>query len=228
MGMQGVGVAVLLATLVTRASTLDPSWDRCSPVLVDRTIVPGSFASLHVSVIGHDQPHRGYEFWIAIGDEANTTPDAWRFDDGGCQGPMRLLIDHLNRAVVTKTCPSFQGARESIQIKGYLPAPAHLNLPSGMAVAVLANTYPETKFTMVNPDTRYFLGRVRFDHSLSALGTASQPGTCGGLEYGMCFRLISERCGWVNDSGQQVQFTIGNGRVTANGGCQAVPAASST
>ena len=230
----GVAYTALLLTTAAfmptaaNAGTIDLSWDKCSPVVSDKAIGSGSYAPLLVSVLGHDQPHRAYEFWIAIGDDSNATPDAWRFDDAGCQGPGRITIDHMNSSTVVKTCPSFQGALASVQVKGYLPSPAHLGLPRGMSVVALANAYSPANFIEVNPAMRYFLGRILFDHQLSVPGSAGEPGTCGGVEHGMCLRLIPERCNWVNESGQEIRFTIGSGSATANGGCRAVPAANST
>ena len=53
------------------ASTLDLSWDRCAPITSDKTLAPESFllASLWVTVTGHSQLHKGYEFWISVGEK---------------------------------------------------------------------------------------------------------------------------------------------------------------
>ena len=179
-----------------------------------------------VSVLGHDVPHAGYEFRIAVADAQGSLPDAWRFDTGGCQDPSRIRIETIPPSE-QQICQAFQdwGPYE----RSYSLATPDLGLPATAAVIRLAITYPEPNSTRIDPTRRYYLGTVTFDHSNSVVGSATEPGTCGGLERGMCLTLLPAHVSYMRTDGTRVPFSIGNGTITLNGGdCAAVPAGPST
>ena len=61
------------------------SWDRCEPVAVHKSYLgegSGQVATLVLSIINCDLPNNGHRTKVLIGPDP---PDAWRFDDMGCQ-----------------------------------------------------------------------------------------------------------------------------------------------
>ena len=206
----GIVPALLISAMTTSsvatATVIDLSWHVCSPVVTHVDPGPGSLA-LVVSATGQAQPHKAYEFWIAVSRPDGGLSDAWRFDAAGCQGSGRLEISHL-RPIDAKSCPNFQRAEPSIQIKSFQPAPEFLALPPTTAVAVLANTYP-SGVTFVNPSTRWFLGALIFDHTSSVVGAGTPGVSCGGYEETVCFRIVHSRCNWLTLDGEEVPFVAG-------------------
>ena len=202
--------ALLLAASATTTfaqGAVSLSWDTCTGP-VNKTIAPGTQAGLHASVLGHNQPHQAYQVFIRLGSRS-AMHDAWRFDAAGCQGSSFISIDHLVPSAIAKTCPAFQGALASIQIKDY-----SYDAGTGRARGVLANTYPAGNNTQVNPVQRYFLAHFRFDH-LSSVGGPGDPGnSCGGLEVPVCFYFT--KASWLTPGGVEVPWAYGQEYVTAN------------
>ncbi len=228
-GMALTTLAVL-ATMPAGATTLDLSWNRCAPI--ESNFIPGSepgAISLYASATGQVEPHMGYEVWLLLGDANDVLPDAWRFDADGCQGPNRLQIDHLPPAAAVKTCPSFQGANQSLQIKAFQFAPPALGVPTTLGNLVIANSYPDGVATP-DPNLRYFLARYFFDHFESSVEGEGTPGvSCGGFERPVCFSVFAPRCNWqVANFGAVVPFEIGQGFATFRGECKSVPATNTT
>ena len=162
----------------------------CTPIVTDITPTAGP-TSVIVSELGNDQTHNAYQvrFLIASADGQDQVPDAWRFDAAGCQGTSFITINHLPPATASKTCPAFQGATASIQIKDYSFLQNNPNYPSTEVRGTLANTYPAGATSL--PGTRYFLAQFIFDHTFSVAG-AGTPGTdCGGFERPMCIALLT-------------------------------------
>ncbi|MGH7724647.1 MAG: hypothetical protein ACREOU_04395 [Candidatus Eiseniibacteriota bacterium] len=170
--------------------TVDMSWDACTPIVVDKTTTAAAPVGLVISILGHDEFHQGYEVWGVMGTAARTTPDAWAFDAAGCQTPARITIEHLTPVALSKTCPSFQGAAASIQVKTFDAGAGtgDLNLDPNLRRFVLANAYPSGISTSV-ASQRYFLARFLFDHSISVVGPGTPGVDCGGLESALCLWL---------------------------------------
>ena len=220
----GLPITLGLAPLAHAAGIIDLSWNACSPIVVDRSMSADGANHLYVSVLGQDEAHRGYQWFVVIHDASGSVPDAWRFDDGGCQPPGRVAIEHL-WPDMTQSCPAFQGGLASTQTRGYQSVA--LGVPGLPMVAFLTNSYPEGQ-SSVDPAKRYALGRIVFDHSSSVPGAATTPGTCGGLDEPMCLALEPTLTGWVDMDGTSRAWTIGNGAVTVRGGCEPVPVAPTT
>jgi len=209
------------------AGTIDLSWNACSPLVADINPAGPGPISLYASVSGHSDPHEGYEVWGYVGDAKDLLPDAWAFQEGGCQGPSRFRVDHLPPAEVADKCPAFQGDELSLQIKSFHLATPASGFPQTMGNFVIANVYPSDG-GIVNPDPnqRYFLARFLFDHTNSVAG-ASTGEQCGGYEQSMCLFLAPARCNYVYQ-GIESRFTPGQMFVTFRGECKSVPANAAT
>jgi hypothetical protein len=216
---------------------VDMTWGvTCTPIVTDIVPTAGP-VSMIVSELGNDQTHNAYQVRFLIASAARTIPDAWEFDAAGCQGTAFITINHLPPATASKTCPAFQGATASIQIKDYSFLSNNPEYPSTEARGVCANTYPAGATSL--PGTRYFLAQFIFDHTFSVTGPGT-PGTdCGGFETPMCLALLTgDRTGRPEGStsylrladGVEVPFDSGNTFLTVGGspGCPATPVENKT
>jgi hypothetical protein len=226
-------MVTLAGTSQAANGVIDMSWNVCAPVVQDiTTTTPGQY-SLYLSVLGIDQAHQAYEVTYIYSNSSSTVPDAWRFDPAGCQGSSFVTIDHLAPAAVSKVCPTFQGALQSVQVKdvAFVPPSDSRYLQTNMRVS-LFNAYP-AGIPTTNPATRYFLGRTLFDHTFSVVGPTDPGNTCGGFEQSICFKLI--RGNYLDLAGTEIPFdrNVAVGAplfVTFNGpaGCAGVPAQAKT
>jgi hypothetical protein len=184
-------------------------WDSCTgPITI--TVEGGSPVALWASVVGQAQPHLGYQIRIEVGRASGRMlPDAWRFDADGCQGSKFIAIDVITAIPeMSKTCPSFQGAAQSIQVKDYSVDPV-----SGRGRIVCANAYPFGT-SLPNPATRYWLMRVLFDHTFSTAG-ATVPGvSCGGVEEPVCFMV--RQAEWLTTDLVETPWAIDQEFLSAN------------
>jgi hypothetical protein len=202
---------MLLAPCAQAAGTVSLSWDTCTGPL-NRKIQPGSLVSFYVSEIGHSEPHYGYDVRVQLStwcgtDGATPLPDAWRFEDGGCQGPDFLLIEHLTPDG-SYFCYSFQGAVASQQIKQFTYDPL-----SGKAEIALVNAYPAGAIS-TDPTKRYYLARVLFDQTFGAAGPSVPGVACGGLEQPVC--LLLRKASWLDGSSTERAFAVANACIGAN------------
>jgi len=179
-----------VATLGHAANgVVDMTWGlTCTPIVTDITPTAGP-TSMIVSALGNDQTHNAYQVRFLIASTTRTIPDAWRFDAAGCQGTSFITINHLPPATASKTCPAFQGANPSIQIKDYSFIQNSPDYPSTEVRGVLANTYPAGATSL--PATRYFLAQFIFDHTFSVVGATTPGADCGGFETAMCLALLT-------------------------------------
>ena len=110
----------------------------------------------------------------------------------GCQAqldPESVSLEFVPPAADAPTCPAFMAASsQSAQFtRIQLSGPTDFYAPSQI-LCVVSNTYHPGVTTM-NPQTRYFLARFRFDHTRSVEGSGTAESTCGGAEIPVCFRL---------------------------------------
>lgn len=207
---------VLLAVLapVRAHAGADLSWQACAPIQGNRSPGPGETTStLYVSATGLEILHRGYSFqlwWaaeLACGETA-WTPDAWRFDSGGCQ-PRRS--GEISLVPPSPSCPALYGAvdptRDILEIRW---SPPDFGTPSGAMRAMVAASYNERVQTP-DPAKRYFMAALRFDHSSSVAGEGTPGVTCGGYETPLCFSLWSGPSPGEPCDGQRFSdiFTVG-------------------
>ena len=79
--------------------TIAFTWDACDgPIHTKRPpSTPGIYRA-NISVLGTDILHKAYTLKFVYGDANQTVPDAWRFDEAGCQGSTFISIhDHPPR-----------------------------------------------------------------------------------------------------------------------------------
>jgi hypothetical protein len=204
--------ALFLGAMATAASAQGVAslgWDGCTGP-INKAVAAGTIADLNATVINHSTPHKAYQVFISLGSgAAGPLRDAWRFDAAGCQGSSLITINHLSPALLSKTCPSFQGTLPSLQIKDYSYDPL-----TGKARGVLANTYPDGNSVQINPLQRYFLAQFKFDHTFSTVGPSDPGQTCGGVEVPVCAHFTS--ASWLNFDGIETEWTRGQEFVTAN------------
>jgi hypothetical protein len=212
---------------------VDLGWNACGPITSGLpSIAPGTpEVSLWVSVLGLDQRIRGYSFQILYGiPTERRVPDAWRFDALGCQTAAQVHIDHL----VTKTCPPLIGPKPwSLQIERVEPNGTWMPwFESDLMLITLSNAYEnagEDSPAGIDPGTRYFLGRVRFDHTYSVNGPTTPGVDCGGLDEPLCFTLVTGQ--YVNFEGSTIPFGFSGVRSLTVGppsGCPDTPTRNST
>ncbi len=183
------------------------SWDTCNPLVSHKVVAPGTIASLVGSVTGQDQVHGGYTLMLT-GHAAASIPDAWQFDDDGCQ-PYPVIIDYIVVTAIGKVCPTFsQFGPVSVQERTF-----DYDATSGSVRAALAIRYPTVLSS--NPATRYFTLRILFDHTDSVSGGGTPGVTCGGLESLITFDV--ERAVWINAANEEVPWPLENDHVTAAG-----------
>ncbi len=214
--MKVTRILVSLSLLVLAAGTASAApvarvlWDVCdapAPLPTNRNVQPGNMAGIVASAVGHDQAVAGTNVWILIGNGTNELGDAWRFDAAGCQGAAFVTIDHLSPALLSKTCPSLQGALTSVQVKIWDYDPS-----TGKGRGILGNGYVGVN-TNPNPAQRYFIGRFLFDHTFSVDGEGVPGLTCGRLAQGVCGHVIKAE--WLTATGVETPYDLENDFVTS-------------
>ncbi len=217
-----VGTMALAALLVSAAAaTWAPSvfagasvsinWTSCTgPINLNTS--GGAPANAFVSILGQTQVSQAYQCVTLLGSSNAPIADAWRFDPSGCEGSSLFTLNHLAPSSVSKTCPSFQGILQSLQIKDYA-----YDVASGKVRITLANAYPNADASnnpqgnpaAVSPSQRYFLANYLFDLTFATTGPTVAGSTCGHLETPVCFVLLT--ASWLDLSGAEFQLPIANG-----------------
>lgn len=245
--LQALGLALLVAgapgaSPADAAGRISLSWNGCSPIVSDISSDGAHPYSAYVSVIGQSELHTAYQWYAYLRrvSDPYPFPDAWRFDALGCQTSGLIRIDHLPSATLAKTCPAFAGAGPATtQIKEF-----SFNALTSRATIRFESIYPNG-VAAVDPNTRYFLGRVEFDHTFSVVGPGTpgaDPGspalTCGGFEADMRLSFLTEcsdprfctqsYVNWLDPQGVGHAFEIENPTLTFCGSCGPTPAVRST
>ena len=170
-------LALLAATAgAAHAQFVRCSWSTCDPQNINQDFVgPGAY-SLVVSMINADQPNVGHDVTLAVYPEI---PDAWRFDDSGCQTGAQLVVE--NGGPLSKTCPAMRGPNPfPITFYGY-------DNGTGRGTLRMLNTYDTFDPA---PDLRYLLWAVTFDHTYSVVGPGAPGETCGGAEVPVSLEIL--------------------------------------
>jgi hypothetical protein len=199
--------------------TVRLSWDSCSPLVFDKTMNPGP-VQIVASVIGQSTPHQAYQVWIVARQNGSVVlPDAWRFDAAGCQAG-RASVSSTPEPPLAASCPPFVPAGvQMLEIKLVQIAPPGLGLFGEWINGLLAVAYPAG--VTPDPDVRYHLATFTFDHTFSVPGSATEAGTCGGLDAQMCIAAVPWKVTWLDLQGQEWQF---NGVDQANVGLYSLTA----
>jgi len=203
---------MLMATASTclAAGAVSLNRNSCTgPINLDTT--GGGPVNAYVSVLGQSQVAQAYQC-ITVG-HATGAPmrDAWRFDPASCNSGF-FALNHTAPATVAKTCPSFQGNLQSLQIKDYAYDPL-----TGWVRITLANAYPNNGLGnpgAVNPAQRYFLANYVFDLTFSVPGAGSPGATCGGVEAPTCWFLNSTS--WLDNNGIETPWALASEYLTTN------------
>lgn len=161
----------------------------------------------------------GHDFSVDFRPVGGPLPDAWRFDDVGCQTGSQLA---LSTAAFSKTCPAMEGTNPlSITFFGAASPPTYAQLR-------LANTYD--KFTPV-PATRYTFWVIGFDHSYSVADPTTPGVTCGEVDRQLCiglnFAILATWRGvaaYLQTTPMDYEFVTWNGPTTNCGGVPTLPA----
>ncbi len=176
--------AVLTLTCASSAiavPSLRYSWDACDqPVPIDKSWAgPGVYTQV-LSATGLPSNFTGFGIEIGWG---LYIPSAWSFYDGGpcwyvgpaCQGASRLTISSTGG-----NCPDIPGS--SLNLFGLYCGIT--NPRWGLSIT----GYFDPPF-QPDPDTRYTLAVIRYDHRRSAVGSQDPAVACGDVEQGRCFAL---------------------------------------
>jgi hypothetical protein len=172
----------------------------------------GNVMNAFVSVLGQTQTAQSYQCVTAGNQAGGPMRDAWRFDPAGCDNGF-FTLNHTAPSSVSKVCPSFQGALQSLQIKDYSIDPVN-----GKAKITLANAYPNGGAgnpAATNAAVRYFLANYVFDMSFAVAGPGDPPNTCGGIDVPACFALVS--ASWLDTAGNEISWNhASNDWITTN------------
>jgi len=157
------------------------SWTTCDPqTSIQDFSGPGlydlvvSVRDLPASTVGHDTHIR----LVYPGQYFTALPDAWRFDAAGCQGPGRLQAQPAS----VGGCPALVGANPVTNESYSIDA-------DGNAELHLTASYDDFA---ADPNTRYVMWKVVFDHSSSILLSDSNAQTCDNAAMHLQFSIQSQ------------------------------------
>jgi hypothetical protein len=197
------------------------SWGTCDPWVENQNFGAAVPYVLVESALGVGEQNVGTDSNIHIGAFSGPVPDAWRFDDTGCQTGSQL---GLATKALSKACPVMLGP-SSLAITNYF-------VPSGGGEADLRLSVTYDTFTP-SAATRYTLWLVTFDHTFSSVGpTPPDLSSCGGAE--LCENLNLSFCMYLNLQNQLINLgscdtdasyppgAFVSGFATWNGGCHPV------
>jgi hypothetical protein len=154
-------------------STIRMSWDTCDPQTREiRFTGPTSYrlvfsaADFTPGPTADDNVGTEIEFLVYPAG----IPDAWRFDDEGCQTGSQIIFSSSGLSGV---CPALKGGNPfAITHYGFEPL-------SRVARVRLLDVYD----TLVPaPNTRYTVWQVTFDMAYAVAGPGAPPETCGGAD----------------------------------------------
>ena len=189
------------------AGTVRLNWNPCTTGPVVTSGGPGDAVMFWATVYGHEESHQGYEIRVTLQAPTEMSfPDAWRFDDAGCQDPSLGLLN-INPLASTPFCPRFSQTFNAVTIQSY----TYDGATDGANIAVAA-VYPTAATT--DPALRYSLFSARFDHAFSTV-EPTVPGTsCGGLATPICIAVTKAE--WTRSDGVVLPFTIQPNAITFN------------
>jgi len=203
------------------------SWNSCDPWNENANFgLPGVYLLIE-SAFGVTDPNVAHDSNLRIGQFSSDVPDAWRFDDAGCQTSLQATYDNKS---FSKACPTLLG-----------PAPLPLtnaNYDPGTKTLTIRLSVAYDTFTP-SPSLRYTLWRLTFDHTFSNAGpTPPDRSTCGGAE--LCQNLALDYAFYLNTANIHKDLVgcdtdsrypagvFASGFATWNGGCLPVAAQPST
>jgi hypothetical protein len=164
------------------------NWDSCHSMQANKPFAGPAVYGQVISGFGFGAAVRGYMIRLHItasnvyDSPSHVLPDAWRFDrPSGCQA------ERLTVSVPSASCPAMTTG------------------PISFAVSYDYNGFDlditlHAAFDPVQPDpnTRYALFALDYDHSRSASGPRDPAEACGGAERPVCFVIRDARWTDVN------------------------------
>lgn len=220
-------ITLLLASIAgsAHAQLVRLSWVKtgvsngCDPQLSNLDFTAAGTYTLVESVTGLDPVLFGHDSRIKISPGGASYPDAWNFDDAGCNAGFLSVV---STAVNATTCPSLKGANSSpINSWAYDPVSNSFKL----ALTITFDPFDP------NPATRYTMWKIVFDHTNSVPGSdGGDPATCDHLDQGLLIDAFNGTVIFNTTSGGDLvgQPQPGDRNpVTTNGG-PAVPTQSGT
>jgi len=198
-------LALILAAVPAQADpTVTLAWNSCTgPINVQAD--PGAPLSLVASVTGQTEGHKAFQVRVLLRPYGSFMPDAWRFDEGGCQGPLRRTFNHYSQ---DPNCPQFHGDEPSLEITDFA-----LDVNVNHYRFVYATAYP-FGIPTADPNTRYMMVRMNLDHTFSTQAPSIPGETCGGFYQQMCFFLYKAE--WVDMSGAERTYNVNSERLAMN------------
>jgi len=186
------------------------SWNNCDPQISDMTTnAPVNYLQV-VSALGLSAPNIGYDVCIVIGPNV---PDAWRFDDLGCETGSQIFVDP---SALSKGCPVLKGASS-------LPV-SNVNYDGATKNESIRMVMAYDPFSPL-PGTRYTLFQITYKMQFAVVGPSPDIDHCGHEEAPLFFD-ITGKINQQDGNAAPLGNTPGDVRVTANGG--PVPAQVST
>jgi hypothetical protein len=196
------------------------SWGTCDPQVQDKAFTTATPYLMVYSIFQSPDGNVGTDSQIRIrnlgpGGVQMVTPDAWRFDDVGCQTGSQLTL--TSNKALSKACPLYSGLNP-------LTITQFAQDVDGSMFCRLAITYDNF---IPNPALRYTAWQILFDHTFSVAGPSTPLQTCGGAE--LCENFSFDFAGVLGLTGIQYNIpncdlapagTPANTEATWNGGCQ--------
>lgn len=202
------------------------SWDGCDPQVLDKVFTT---ASIYKFVISGDNftpgatedNNLGYDFKVQVRPVvAGPLPDAWRFDDAGCQTGSQIS---LSFSAFSKACPTMAGGA---------PLPiTQYGVDSGnpaYAEIRLAVAYNDV---VVQAGLRYTFWQVSLDHSFSVVAPTTPPNDCGEADAQLCIGVTETVLATLRGDSAKLQVKPGDvNYVTWNtpATCDGVPSVPAT
>jgi len=164
----------LLATVPSTAKSQNGcvrlSWGTCDPWVENQNYAGPGIYTLVESAYGVSATNLGSDSVVRIRHlPGNAVPDAWRFDDGGCQTGTRI---GYSNAAAAMTCPAMRGP--GMFAIGFCEVDS-----DGSEHLRLVTTH--NGFAPL-PSTRYTLWQIMFDQSNTTAAPPTSGTECGGVE----------------------------------------------
>jgi len=188
------------------AGTVRLNWNPCTTGPVVTSGNPGDAMMFWATVYGHVEAHKGYEIRVRLQAPTGTPfPDAWRFDDAGCQVPAIALLN-LNPLGATPFCPRFIPTN-AVTSTSY----SYDGLTDAATIAIAA-TYPT--IPAVDPAVRFAVFSARFNHVASTIEPTVPGVSCGGFATPICIAVTKAE--WTRPDGTVLPFNIQPNAITFN------------
>ena len=170
---------VIAARFASHSESVRLSWNSCESWIPDQVFSSPDTYKLVLSATECDGQYVGHSAVIDIAP--GPIPDAWRFDDGGCQTSSQWLA---STGAFSKACPALRAASGVTESSYYGIDPS-----SGHGRLVLSCQH--AGYT-ASPVERYTLWTITLDHAYSVVGPTTSGVDCGGVELPLVFGLETD------------------------------------